>query len=191
MFVSICIFLRKMNKINHTLCILFYYTFHSINVNQSIIWLSWHKMRKSNYSFVNSCLHLISMWHYLSIHFIFQSVEFSVLFHSPVVELTTRVQSKLSVPQRLVTKKERERKSLLQVHADNFIFFFTCIHWLLTLILACLLLPRSFKEAGICLKNYAFKCMEDEARIKTGLILSGISAVGGAFCGSQKDKEGQ
>lgn len=49
---------------------------------------------------------------------------------------------------------------------------------------------RSFKEAGVCLKNYAYKCMEDDARIKTGLILSGISLVGGSFCGSQQDKEG-
>lgn len=50
-------------------------------------------------------------------------------------------------------------------------------------------MSRSFKEAGICLKNYAYKCMDDESRIKTGLLLSGITMVGGAFCGSQQDKE--
>ena len=50
---------------------------------------------------------------------------------------------------------------------------------------------RSFKEAGICLKNYAYKCMDDESRVKTGLILSGITLVGGAFCGSQQEKEGE
>lgn len=48
---------------------------------------------------------------------------------------------------------------------------------------------RSFKEAGLCLKNYAYRCMEDESRIKTGLLLSGITAVGGAFCGSVQEKE--
>lgn len=49
---------------------------------------------------------------------------------------------------------------------------------------------RSFKEAGLCLKNFAFRCMDDESRIKTGLILSGISLVGSSFCASQKEKEG-
>lgn len=49
---------------------------------------------------------------------------------------------------------------------------------------------RNFKEAGLCLKNFAFRCMDDESRIKTGLILSGISLVGSSFCASQKEKEG-
>jgi len=31
--------------------------------------------------------------------------------------------------------------------------------------------------------------MDDESRIKTGLLLSGITAVGGAFCGSNHEKE--
>lgn len=52
------------------------------------------------------------------------------------------------------------------------------------------LLFRSFKEAGICLKNFAQRCLDDRARTVTGLILSGVRIVGGAFCGSQQEKEG-
>ena len=52
-------------------------------------------------------------------------------------------------------------------------------------------MTRSFKEAGLCIKNYAFRCMDDESRIKTGLLLSGLTLVGGSFCTSTPDKEGE
>ncbi|KAI1286982.1 hypothetical protein HDE_10395 [Halotydeus destructor] len=47
----------------------------------------------------------------------------------------------------------------------------------------------SFKEAGICVKNYAYKCLDDATRIVTGLLISGVRLVGGSFCGSNQDKE--
>lgn len=33
--------------------------------------------------------------------------------------------------------------------------------------------------------------MDDQTRIVTGLLLSGVRLVGGAFCGSQGEKEGE
>ena len=134
-----------------------------------------------------SGLRLTTMWLHLSVQFIFQSASLAL---SPCVCCCAYNWSTKEIE----CPAETGEKSFLQAERTIFIPLHSFSLYSLasvTLISTCLLLPRSFKEAGICLKNYAFKCMEDEARIKTGLILSGISLVGGAFCVSQKDKEGQ